>query len=510
MSVDATIFNFKVNRFFAWGEAMSDWNRFWVPESQIPPTEILLIFVILHILLITYLIFTYFFIRSKFNRSTKEYANLPEVSPILNRSLSLMYLGLGLIAFDDFLTHFIALVSRRDAYFSIGSASIFIIIGFSIFFINVSKFVSEVILVPQSFNPKPLPFIRTMKYAYALSFSTIIILQLMDLDIRILSELFVTSSGLMGIFLTSEFYLMFKTQTIDPVNRLRTLLAGFIGFGMIALLFFAANFVPPKDTLPANWPTRDAHVEILIFGTDLWVFFTSTMIVLIVTLPRSLRLIFEISDEEFNLYRDERMDLEWDKISQWDLKDAVSNVHSNEIEKIAFIDPIINELETDITELLPSIEIPYKFSLVDFRDEYAENYLKDRGDIVIVTMSGQSELQDIFKLISNDYDFNLQYHQYLQVNSFVYKLNGYSCSMIVCIPSYWNNNRKLWIILANKQNAKQTLELYNKYYSFLTMIADEEQLFMVIKFPYKGNLLQSIPSISTDNAVPDFRNLIFL
>ena len=510
MNLDATIFIFGIHEVFAWGEAVSDWNRFWVPESNVPPTEILLIFVILHILLISYLIFTYYFIKSKITRSTKEYANLPEVSPALKRSLALMYLGLGLIAFDDFLTHFIALVSRRDAYFSIGSASIFIIIGFTIFFINVSKFVSEVIIVPQSFNPKPLPFIRTMKYAYALSFSTIIILQIMDLDIRILSELFVTSSGLMGIFLTSEFYLIFKSQTIDPVNRLRTLLAGFIGFGMIALLFFAANFVPPKGVPPANWPTRDPHVEILIFGTDLWVFFTSTMIVLIVTLPRSLRLLFEISDEEFNLYRDERMDLEWDRISQWDFKDENLRIHSNGIEKLAFIDPIIDELGDEMIDLISSINSTYNFSLDDFQDPYVVNYLVDRSDLVIVSMHGKSNLPDLFNLISTYYDFDLHYHKYLQVNSFVYKISGYSFSMIVGIPSFWNNNHKLWIILANKQNVKQTLELFNNFHAFFNMITEEEQLFLVAKFPYRNNLLQGITPMPTDDTLPDFRNLIFL
>ncbi len=506
---------------------MKSWDHFWVEQSSLPPVSVLVLFCILHVIILLFVYFNYKLSRNRIIQSCRgpfpsESLQIPEK---MLKSLKFSLVGLSLLLINNTISHLSGIIFyHKKAYFAAGSKSVLSVIGLMIFLISIIGLIETILKVPQSLISNLLRYTRLISFLTAIAIFVNIILISFGVNLIITSIISLTSVVAIFCLVAFELFFLYKIEIFkDKIIKLRYLLFILLIINCFVYLLISSLFIPQDPIKPGftNKPT----VELLIFVSDIMVVISNTVIYLIIYFPSNLRKIFNISEEEFLLYRDERMDFEWHE-SHW-------AQHENRLisgDSIQ-VDPPYISLDTDYiiiqdvfknekyskelkemlkANLTSSFQSNSIISFVGLNENYFQKQMIKISNLVFFISSDNLLQNDIFQIISTDWNFNISVDNKLVVNDFRYDFKNYAFSMIIIIPSPWNFSKKMWIIVCPEECFKVTTAFLTKFNGFLNQISIDDEVFLVLKLPIVNGEIMGISSQKENPSSPTPWNLIFL
>jgi hypothetical protein len=450
----------------------------------------------------------------------------------LLRNLQLSFIGISLVSLDNLISHLGALLQLdkgraieepyEGAYLSIGARAIFQSFGIIFFVIAMSQVATEVLRTPLSFEKIISKYFRRSEFVVLAIVALNIIANLIKINV-IYSIVSLFILGFIGLLIIGFELYFLRTRYNFPNILVRTRYRLIVVlFGVLAIYYLSLFFFIRPNQPPENWPTRNPPVEIYMFLGDLWAFFTVVTLYCIIFIPKTLREHLSISHEEYLIFRDERFDYEWHQ-SHWSSQ-TLEIKSPPEASEIKFgRDPgsvmIQNYYDTALEdgnyqELLKSLAFRIQsyriISYKSYGQSYFQKQVKTTSDLFFFISEIDESVEKILDLIYNEWGFKISLGNNLIINNFQYQLDDYCCTLLMLTPSLYNIKKRMYLVVNPKDCIEVTCQFIDKYWEFLNTIAENDIIFLVVKFPVSQGKIENVPSSQIHDLIPHEHHLIFL
>lgn len=472
----------------------------WVPQTEVPNQEILVIFVAFHLIILSSIYILYKIsinsvIKSLISPSKEAKKDFPSK---LILSIRLMFFGLAFIVINNTLAHLFSLFFNIKEYFSIGGESLLLVFGFGTFFFGLADFLYllnrledentkltlrerlniigmlfGIYLFIHTYNSfRYLEGISIFDYLFLIIFW--ISLALINLSFFIYKSLDLRNSSLMNIrALLAEFILIFN----------------FSSFIILSIIYL------PRGHNPNLWPTRTSKVEFYIFAQDIISLISAALIYLVIKMPRWFRLKFKILDVDYNRNLDDRFDFQINLLNSENLisdneynyqKNFEYGVWGNNNKDLAIFyegsDLFSKYNETNLEEIFYEYK-PVKILPNDyFNGEYIKKYFLPKKTVLFIFENLDITIKSILYDLQSTSGYKIDFNP-ININGFAYSSSQFKFGSLGIIHPFKDMNMKLILLQMNELNLQSLNIFINSYFRSILNHSTYDNKFLIFKFP---------------------------
>jgi tryptophan-rich sensory protein len=428
-----------------------------------------------------------------------------------------MYTGLLLIVTQNLISHASALLFYdKSAYFTTGSRGILTLTGFILFNNGTSDYQKELVNPDWKSSRTDIGDIFTLNLPIIGIILVIILLNfLRNMALYIILVL--------GFYWLIILFILYKDLKLFKKIAYQNIILKFRRFFVsgirIAAFFYTIILIIiyfPRNNDESTWLGRNPTIEYLIFSFDIFCLIMALMIYLTISLPRWLRLLFRISDQDYYLSRDPRIDYHWHRIDREVLTidtdifdpDRFSNALNKPNNLLLHDIPEINdEDQPSLNAALEILSTHYNakefLSVNTIQEAYVKTYVLPNSNVLTISTRANSESLLGIKILKDNYGFEISLDNNLTINEFDYLDHNFCYAFISALPSPWNKKLRLWTLLCQARAIYQLSRFIMNHGTYLKDYAGTHVLLLILKFPVSNGEILPIPSSDISPDMPD-------
>jgi len=341
-------------------------------------------------------------------------------------------------------------------------------------------------------------------------FTTIQILILYDFDTSdqiILDGILVIVAIIAGGSIYQQFS---HTKVGSDLINTRIKLSNYVYLFCGLFVSYSIFVYPTAEDLSKQF-LRNSTVEILMLVDNIWAIVVSTILSVIVIMPQFIQQRFGISGDEIlekdytQIGIDEPNTILVDPEVSEQILSITYNLKDTGNEYIYFFNTE-SELEANLFKgaLSQYFTINHSFETLNMRSQAYNQHLRKEINHLIVATELDNALFEWLRHIERIYEWQIYMEDgKIELNNYVYKLEGYKFGLIFKGLSPWDSTKELYFLLFD--NALNTVmkDFIDNYFEFITDITGSPAYTIIIFFELdKNGNPKPVPPSREDTSIP--------